>query len=87
MYGLIDLNNKILIPQQYKNIYSIGSLRYAVENFENKVALFTENGAQITPFTIDSISSFKKNFAVIHQGLHQGLIDREGNIKMEAYIS
>ena len=44
-YGLIDLENKILIPQQYKNIYSIGSLRYAVENFENKMALFTENGA------------------------------------------
>ena len=81
--ALPDLNNKLLIPQQYKNIYSIGSLRYAVENFENKVALFTENGEQVTPFNIDSISSFKKNFAVIHQGLHQGLIDREGRVKLE----
>jgi len=38
-YGLIDLDNKTLIPQQFKSIYSIGSLRYAVENFDNKMAL------------------------------------------------
>jgi len=82
-YGLIDLENKTLIPQQYKNIYSIGSLRYAVENFEDKMALFTENGKQVTNFNIDSISSFKKNYAIIYQGSSQGLIDREGQIKVE----
>lgn len=82
-YGLIDLENKTLIPQQFKNIRSIGSLRYAVENFEGKMALYSESGKQITNFTIDSISSFKKNFAIIHQGLHQGLIDRDGVVKIE----
>jgi hypothetical protein len=81
-YGLINLENKMLVPQEYKNIYSIGSLRYAVENFENKMALFTENGEQVTSFTIDSISSFKKNYAITYQGLQQGLLDREGQIKM-----
>lgn len=82
-YGLIDLENKTLIPQQYKNLYSIGSLRYAVENFENKMALFTENGKQVTNFNIDSISSFKKDYAVIYQDSQQGLIDREGQIKID----
>lgn len=81
-YGLVDLDNKTLIPQQYKNIHSIGSLRYAVENFENRMALFSDNGKQITPFNIDSISSFKKNYAIIYQGSHQGLIDRDGQIKV-----
>lgn len=82
-YGLIDLQNKTLVPQQYKGIYSIGSLRYAIENFDGKVALFTENGNQITPFVIDSISAFKKNHAIIYQGSAQGIIDREGQIKIE----
>ena len=82
-YGLIDLANKTLIPQQYKSIYSIGSLRYAVENFENKMALFTETGKQVTGFSIDSISSFKKNYAIIYQNARQGLIDRDGQIKAE----
>jgi hypothetical protein len=82
-YGLIDLENKTLIPQQFKNIYSIGSLRYAVENFDNKMALFTEGGKQVTSFSIDSISSFKKNYAIIYQNARQGLIDRDGQVKAE----
>jgi hypothetical protein len=82
-YGLLDMENRTLIPQQFKNIQSIGSLRFAVENFENKIALFTESGKQLTGFTIDSISTFKKNFAIIYQGLYQGLIDREGIVKIE----
>jgi hypothetical protein len=82
-YGLIDLGNKTLIPQHYKSIRSIGSLRYAVENFDRKTALFTDIGKQITAFTIDSISTFTKNYAIIYQDLQQGLIDREGQIKLE----
>ena len=82
-YGLIDLENKTLIPQHYKSIYSIGSLRYAVENFENKMALFTESGKQVTNFSIDSISSFKKNYAIIYQNGRQGIIDRDGQIKAD----
>ncbi|RAV99788.1 WG repeat-containing protein [Pseudochryseolinea flava] len=82
-YGLIDLSNKTIISQQYKDIRSIGSLRYAVENFDRKTALFADNGKQITSFSIDSISVFKKNFAIIYQGNLQGLIDREGQIKIE----
>lgn len=82
-YGLIDLANKTIIPQQYKDIHSIGTLRYAVENFDHKTALFTDAGKQITGFTIDSISSFTKNYAVIYQNLQQGLIDRDGLLKLD----
>jgi len=82
-YGLIDLENKTLIPQQYKRIKFMGSLRYAVENFENKTALFTENGKQVTSFSIDSISAFKKGHAIVYQNGQQGLMDREGQIKAD----
>ncbi|MDH4057692.1 MAG: WG repeat-containing protein [Cyclobacteriaceae bacterium] len=82
-YGMIDFDNKLILPQLYQNIYPIGSLRYAVQNFENKTALFSENGGQITGFVIDSISQVYKGFAIIYQDGKQGLIDREGEIIKE----
>jgi|APTNR8051073442_1049403.scaffolds.fasta_scaffold00001_286 hypothetical protein len=83
-HGLIDLENKVLIPFQYRNIYPIGSLRYAVENFDGKTALFSESGKQITGFTIDSLSQFRNNLAIIYEAGRQGLMDREGQLKSEA---
>jgi hypothetical protein len=80
-YGLIDLTNKLIIPQQYNDIQPLGSLRFAVENTTRKLAIFTEEGRQLTDFTIDSISFYQKNFAIIYQGERQGLIDRDGHIK------
>ena len=82
-HGLIDLEDKEIIPLKFKNIYPIGSLRYAVENFETKTSLFTEQGVKLIDFVIDSISPFRKGKAVIYQDLKQGLIDREGEIKIE----
>jgi WG containing repeat len=83
-HGLINLENRILIPFQYKNIYPIGSLRYAVEDFTGKIALYSEGGKQISGFTIDSLSSFKNNVAIIYENGKQGLINREGQLKSEA---
>ncbi|MFZ2906839.1 MAG: WG repeat-containing protein [Cyclobacteriaceae bacterium] len=83
-YGLIDLENKILIPFLFRSIYPIGSLRYAVENFNGKTALFSENGRQITDFTIDSISPFNNNLAIIYEAGKQGLMTREGELRSEA---
>lgn len=77
-YGLIDLSHKVLIPVEYQRISSLGSLRYAVENFDNKTAIFSDAGAQLTAFIIDSISAFKKDYAIIYQDQKQGLIDRNG---------
>lgn len=82
-FGLIDLSNKILIPIQYQHIYSLGSLRYAVENSEGKIALFSDEGKQVTNFLIDSISSFKKDLAIVYQNQRQGLISRNGEIKLD----
>jgi hypothetical protein len=81
-HGLVDLENKTLIPQQYQDVRSIGTLRYAVRNFEGKIALFTENGKQITNFTIDSLSAFKKNYAIVYQDNLKGVVDRDGSLKL-----
>jgi hypothetical protein len=79
-HGLITLDDRRIIPLQFKSIEPIGTLRYAVQNFENKVALFTETGEALTGFSIDSMGAFHYNHAVIHQNLRQGLTDRTGNI-------
>jgi hypothetical protein len=82
-HGLIDLNSKTLIPLSYQAIYSLGSLRYAVVDFNKKTAIFTEEGKQLTDFLIDSISAFKKNYAVFYQDNHQGLINRDGQVLLQ----
>ena len=79
-FGLTDLSHKLLIPVEYQRIYSLGSLRYAVENFEHKSAIFSEEGGQLTGFTIDSISSFKDDLAIIYENQRQGVINRSGQI-------
>ena len=79
-FGLIDLSHKIIVPVQYRSVYSLGSLRYAVENDERKTAIFSDEGQQITEFVIDSISSFWKDHAVVYQNQKQGLIDRSGQM-------
>ncbi len=82
-YGLIDLEHKLLLPQVYQNIYPLGSLRFGVQNFQQKTALFSENGKQITGFDIDSISPIQNNLAIIYQHGKQGLMNREGVIVKE----
>lgn len=79
-FGLKDLSDRILIPLEYQHIYSLGSLRFAVENFENKTAIFSDEGRQLTEFNIDSISAFKKDYAIVYQHQRQGLIDRSGQL-------
>jgi hypothetical protein len=87
LFGLIDLSHKIVVPVQYQSLYSLGSLRYAVENFDDKTAIFSDDGTQITPFMIDSLSSFKKDYAVVYQNRRQGLIDRKGQMVLKPEFS
>lgn len=82
-FGLCDLSHKILIPVAYQRIYSLGSLRFAVENFENKTAIFADDGTALTPFSIDSIAPFRKNYAVVYQDQYQGLINRDGQFVIQ----
>lgn len=81
-HGLIDLDDKSILPVRYRDIHPIGSLRFAIQNFDRKTALYSEAGIQLTDFVIDSISAFKKGSAVIYQNLQQGLIDREGIVQI-----
>ncbi|HEY0652926.1 MAG TPA: WG repeat-containing protein [Chryseosolibacter sp.] len=86
-HGLIDLENRILIPLNYRNIYPLGSLRYGVENFGNKTAIFSEDGKQLSDFAIDSLSNFSKDYAILYQNQRQGLINRNGEIKLQPTFS
>jgi hypothetical protein len=79
-YGLIDLNNKTILKLAYRDIKSIGSLRFAVQNFDRKTALYTEEGTSMTGFVIDSISPFRKGYALVYEDLKVGLLDRFGEM-------
>jgi len=82
-YGLIDLQNNVLIPLQYSKITALGTLRFAAENRKGKIAFFTDAGKPTSEFNIDSISSYKSGYAIMHKNLDQGLIDQDGKIVIE----
>lgn len=83
LFGLVDLVNKPILPLQYKNLYPVGSLRFAAENNEGKLALFSDTGKIITDFFIDSIGSFYRDHAIVFSNGLQGLINREGDIILQ----
>lgn len=76
--GLVDVDHRIVIPLQYEAIRPLGTLRYAVENDQRKIAVFTEEGKPLSDFVIDSIAPFVDDRAVYHMGLRQGLMSRAG---------
>jgi hypothetical protein len=82
-YGLVDLNNRTILAIGYKTISPIGTLRYAVQDFNGQWALCTDEGKWLTDFVIDGISEFSNDLAVICQGWKRGIIDRGGVIKAE----
>lgn len=77
-YGVITLNDQRIIPIKYRSVTPLGTLRFAVEDFNRKVALFSDRGEALSDFTIDSISAFRHDYAIVYQQLHQGLINRQG---------
>ncbi|MFZ5971085.1 MAG: WG repeat-containing protein [Bacteroidota bacterium] len=77
-YGLIDLNDNRILPLQFRDIRHLGPMRLAVQNFEKKTALYSEDGVQLTPFSIDSIAAFRKGKAIVYQDFKQGIINHEG---------
>jgi hypothetical protein len=83
-YGVVNFKNEFVIPLMYAHITSRGASRYLVENNKGQHAIYSDRGLPLTTFKIDSISTYHKNYAVFYQGFNQGLIDREGNIVVEA---
>src|SRR5690606_1260732 len=81
-YGLINLHNSNIIPIEYNQIQFLGSLRYAVQDRNEKFALFAENGKPLTGFIFDDISLFRNNYAVVYQDQYQGIIDRNGMLRI-----
>jgi hypothetical protein len=78
--GMIDHTDKVLIPIQYRQITPLGDLRFAVENFSGKTAIYDEFGKQIIGFELDSIGHFQGGYAPIVTGFNVGLINRSGQI-------
>ncbi|MDV3307202.1 MAG: WG repeat-containing protein, partial [Cyclobacteriaceae bacterium] len=81
-YGLIDLHNRPVIPIEYNQIQFLGNLRYAVQDTSGRFALFNENGKALTGFLFDDITQFRNNYAVVYQNGYQGIIDRNGLLRI-----
>ncbi|MFN8341762.1 MAG: WG repeat-containing protein [Cyclobacteriaceae bacterium] len=82
LYGVLTTGNETVLPTMYKSIKPIGTLRFAVENFEGKRALYTEEGKGLTDFVIDSIGHFLNGYAIVYAASLQGLMSRDGNLEL-----
>ena len=80
VYGVVDFDNKTVIPSQYKDISSLGSLRFAVKNDEGKTAIFNDKGKQVSGFELDSISNFRHGYAITYDNHLRGLINIDGMV-------
>ena len=64
-YGVIDINNKILIPYHYDKISPLYKGYYAVElNF--KCGLIDKDGKVVLPLEYEAITNFNQYFAMIY---------------------
>lgn len=82
-YGLIDHQNKTLIPQQFQEIEPLSSSLFSVRNFDGKTAIFNAGGKVLSGFTIDSVRRTERGFVVVSEGVKKGLLDSVGSTRLE----
>lgn len=83
VYGVVDFGDKTIIPIKYKDVKPLGSLRFAVKNSLNKIAIYSDQGSKMMDFSLDSISKFDQGFARIFKDHQQGMIDVTGKVVAE----
>ncbi|MEL7004672.1 MAG: WG repeat-containing protein [Bacteroidota bacterium] len=79
-YGVVDFSNKVIIPIRYKEVRSLGALRFAVKNEQGKIAIYSDQGVQMIDFKLDSIANFSKGYASIFVNHQEGLINTTGEL-------
>ncbi len=79
-FGLVDLADKTIIPTQFKEIFPLGNLRFAVKDFNNKTAIFNDKGKAVVDFSLDSISGFVNGYATLYANHLRGIINANGQI-------
>ncbi|MTI21785.1 WG repeat-containing protein [Fulvivirga sp. RKSG066] len=82
-YGLLDFKGNVIIPIEYKQIATLGGLRFTVKNFNDKTAIYSDDGRQIVDFELDSVSQFNGDYAIIYEGFKRGLVNKNGEVLIE----
>jgi hypothetical protein len=82
-YGVVDLGDKEIIALKYKEVNALGNLRFAVRDFNEKVAIYNDNGREVFGFLLDSISSFENGHAIIYSNHERGVINGNGEIVIQ----
>ena len=77
-YGLSDLSHNVVLKPEWNNIRPVGTHHFIVEDRKGKSGIFTEAGVQVSPFRLDSITTFSRGYQIAHEGPMKGLIDPEG---------
>lgn len=79
IYGVVDENDKTIIPYNYHYIRKNGNY-YIVENNDLKYGVFTEEGKLLIPCKYNSIQFRKGEFFVKSTDNLEGVVDTNGNV-------
>ncbi len=79
-FGAINDKGKVTIPIKYKNFRSMGYDLYSFMDADKNVFLFHGNGNLVTRYSIDEVSPFIDNIALISRHGKTGAINTSGDI-------
>ncbi len=77
-FGLIDLNQKMVVKPIYKNIKRSSYGVFAIQGSSLKWALFNKEGQQVTPFLYDNMEQKLPGIVELRKGNLVGLFDDKG---------
>ena len=81
-YGLVTLQNKIIIPISHIYISAVNDRLLSVQNEQGMCAIFNGSGVRLSPFAFESIRPFEKNLFELTHFDRKGIINERGVIKL-----
>ena len=78
LFGLRDLNKRLIIKPIYQNIKTSQFGVFAIENNSSKWALFNTHGIQVTDFIFDNMEQTLPGIVEMRKGNLVGLFDEKG---------
>lgn len=79
-YGLINKKDDVIIPFIYSKMIWLSGNQLAVVNDQNRTALFSNTGVQLTPFEFDSIVNLNDKWHLIDKKGKKGILSWEGKV-------
>ncbi len=77
-YGLLSLDNDVILPFAYPSIYALGKNLFVLGKPDSRVMIVNKKGQEVMSHAIDSISASEEGYYHTYLGGKTGLLNNEG---------